>query len=45
MTVGKLEGHTGVKFVDSVLSSERNVFMDNTLPPGDYLILVEAYWD
>ena len=45
VTVGKLEGNKGVKFVDSILSPERNVFLENTLPPGDYLILVEAYWE
>lgn len=45
VTVGRLEPDKSVKFVDSLLSPERNIFLENTLPAGDYLILVEAYWD
>jgi hypothetical protein len=45
VTIGKLNDNKGVQFVDSLLSPERNVFLENTLPAGDYLIMVEAYWD
>lgn len=31
--------------MDSKLSAERNVFLENYLPAGDYVILVEAYWE
>ena len=45
VTIGKLNGKKGIEFVDSKLSSERNIFLENTMEAGDYIILVEAYWE
>lgn len=44
LTIGKLNGKKGITFVDSVVSPERNIFIKNKFPPGDYIILVEANW-
>ncbi len=44
VTIGKLRGNEGIDFIDSVLSPERNIFLENNLDAGDYIILVEAYW-
>lgn len=33
-----------IEFVDSVLSPERNIFLENDFEKGEYLILVEPYW-
>lgn len=44
ITIGKLNGKLGITFVDTILSPERNVFIENNFPPGDYIILIEAYW-
>ena len=30
--------------MDSILSPERNIFLENNLTAGDYIVLVEAYW-
>lgn len=45
ITVARYDNAKGVYFVDSKLSAERNVFVENYLPAGDYYILVEAYWE
>lgn len=44
VTIGKLNGKLGITFVDTLLSPERNIFLENKLPAGDYILLVEAYW-
>ncbi len=44
VTIGKLHGKEGIEFVDSILSPERNVFLENSLDSGDYIVLIEAYW-
>ncbi len=44
VTIGKLRGREGIDFIDSVLSPERNIFLENTLQAGDYIVLIEGYW-
>ena len=44
ITIGRLKGKETIEFVDSMLSPERNIFLENIFPPGDYIILVEPYW-
>jgi hypothetical protein len=44
VTVGRLKGKDTIEFVDAVLSPERNIFLENIFPPGDYIVLVEPYW-
>lgn len=44
VTIGKLIGKKGIRFIDSVLSPERNIFLENTLTQGSYIVLIEAYW-
>lgn len=44
ITIGRLINKNDIQFVDSVLSPERNIFIENLFPPGDYIILVEPYW-
>jgi len=44
ITIGKLKGKETIEFIDSILSPERNIFLENIFPPGDYIVLVEAYW-
>ena len=44
VTIGKLNGKQGIQFVDSILSPERNIFLDNKYGPGEYIILIEPYW-
>lgn len=34
----------GVRFVDAKLSPARNIFMQQDLTPGSYVLLVEAFW-
>ncbi|MCP4294666.1 MAG: hypothetical protein GY786_03575 [Proteobacteria bacterium] len=41
--MGKIDGKN-ITFVDSAMSSERNIFVENKYRAGDYLILVEVYW-
>ena len=43
MTLGKLE-KDHVAFVDSLLSPERNIFIEKKLVSGEYVILIETYW-
>lgn len=44
LTIGKLNGSKGVSFIDSVLSPERNIFIEKNFTAGDYIILIEPYW-
>ena len=44
VTIGKLQGKEAIEFIDCVLSPERNIFLENQLTAGDYIVLVEAYW-
>ncbi len=44
ITVGRIQGKETIEFVDSLTSSERNIFLENELAPGDYIILIEPYW-
>ncbi len=44
VTIGKITSNGKFEFVDSVLSPERNIFLENELSKGDYFILVEPYW-
>ena len=44
VTIGQLVDNKGIRFIDSILSAERNIFLENTLDSGDYIILVEVYW-
>lgn len=44
VTIGRLTGNKDIQFVDTLLSPERNIFIENTFPPGDYIILIEPYW-
>lgn len=45
VTIGRVDSATNtIEFVNSVLSPERNVFLEDTYAKGDYIILVEAYW-
>ncbi len=39
-----MNGTDYIEFVDSILSPERNIFLENNLKAGDYIVLVEAYW-
>jgi hypothetical protein len=34
----------GFNFVDSILSSERNISSTLVLPAGRYAVLIDAYW-
>jgi calpain-15 len=45
ITIGKIAKDNNIEFVDSILSCERNIFLENTLEVGDYIVLVEAYWE
>lgn len=31
-------------FIDSILSPERNIFLEKKLARGEYAILIESYW-
>lgn len=42
-TIGKLT-KGGLEFVDSNVSPERNIFLEENLEAGDYLVLVEPYF-
>lgn len=43
LTVGKLSNGE-LEFIDSAMSAERNIFIEDELEAGEYMILVEAYW-
>lgn len=44
ITVTKMGEANQLIFVDSLLSPERNIFVEGNFSAGQYLILVEAYW-
>lgn len=44
VTIARKDATEGLVFVDSVLSAERNIFMENTLKAGNYIVLIESYW-
>ena len=44
LTIGKLKGNEGIDFIDSILSPERNIFIENEFIPGEYIIMIEPYW-
>lgn len=44
VTIGRLIGKDDIQFVDCILSPERNIFIENKFPPGDYILLIEPYW-
>ena len=44
LTIGRLNGNDGIDFVDSILSPERNIFIEKNYGPGDYIVLIEPYW-
>lgn len=43
ISVGRVSSED-IQFVDCQLSCSRNIFISETLPPGKYVVLVEAYW-
>ena len=45
VTIARIEGKDKIEFIDTVLSPERNIFLEDNFKKGDYLILVEAYWN
>ena len=44
VTIGRIDGKDKIEFIDTVLSPERNVFLEGNFKKGDYVVLVEAYW-
>jgi hypothetical protein len=42
VTIARVEANDYV-FIDSVLSPERNIFLENRLEAGTYVVLVEFY--
>jgi len=45
VTIGKYNKQSkSIAFVDSAMSAERNIFLENELQAGEYMVLVEAYW-
>lgn len=45
LTVGKVVGENQIQFVNCILSPERNIFAETILAPGEYLALIEGYWE
>lgn len=43
VTIAKLNDNNTYQFVDSILSPERNIFIESVLEPGLYVALVEFY--
>lgn len=44
LTIGRLIGKNALEFVDCIISPERDIFIENNLSSGDYILLIEAYW-
>lgn len=44
VTIGRIDGTDKIEFIDTILSPERNVFIEGSFIKGDYIVLVEAYW-
>lgn len=45
ITLCRLVGREGVEYVSSIMSPERNIFVEGMLQPGEYLALIEGYWN
>lgn len=46
LTIGRIDKEDEeIEFVDTMLSPERSIFSCKKLSPGEYIILVEVYWD
>lgn len=43
LTIGRMKSDS-IEFIDNILSPERNIFLEQTLTAGEYLILVEPYF-
>ena len=44
LSVGRI-GSEDIQFVDCQLGCSRSIFISETLPPGNYVIMTEAYWN
>jgi hypothetical protein len=46
LTIGRIDPEDQeVEFVDTLMSPERSIFSSKKLIPGEYVILVEVYWE
>ena len=46
LTIGRIDPEDQeVEFVDTLMSPERSIFSSKKLVPGEYIILVEVYWE
>jgi hypothetical protein len=46
LTIGRIDPEDQeVEFVDTLMSPERSIFSSKKLIPGEYIILVEVYWE
>ena len=46
LTIGRIDPEDEeVEFVDTLMSPERSIFSSKKLIPGEYIILVEVYWE
>ena len=46
LTIGRIDpDDQEVEFVDTLMSPERSIFSSKKLVPGEYIILVEVYWE
>lgn len=43
MSVGRI-GDDDIQFVDCQMSCQKSIFISETLPAGEYVVLIEAYW-
>jgi hypothetical protein len=44
MTIAKISD-SGFQYVESKISCQKNIFISDELPKGEYCVLVEAYWE
>jgi hypothetical protein len=46
LTIGRIDPEDEeIEFVDTMMSPERSIFSSKKLIPGEYIILVEVYWE
>ena len=46
LTIGRIDPEDEeVEFVDTLMSPERSIFSSKKLIPGEYVILIEVYWE
>lgn len=45
MTIGKIDLKNNLIYIDTAFSGEKSFFIETTLEPGEYVVLIEVYWN